>query len=387
VAVSNPHRVALVHDWLLTYRGGEKVLEALCELYPHAEIFTLFHRKGSVGKIIERHPIHTSELSRLPGADKYYRFLLPLFPQAIERFDLTDFDLVISTSHCVAKGVLVGPNSLHVCYCLTPMRYAWDKSRDYFPKLHGAVSPVLHYLRLWDAASANRADLFVTLSDWVRGRIQKYYRRNAEVVYPFVDLETYRPDPDVTDGEYYLAAGAFAPYKRVDLAIEACRRLKRPLWIVGGGQSAAKWKALSRGADVRFLGNISDDELRRVYSGAKALLFPGEEDFGITPLESMACGKPVIAYGVGGATETVIDGVTGLHFAPQTVDGLCEAMLEFEKHRSRFTPEACRRQAEKFTKDRFKRGFVRVVNGLQQGKRLELERTETAHGELSPGNA
>lgn len=386
MATIQPHRVALVHDWLLSYRGGEKVLEAFCELYPHAEIFTLFHKPGSVGRTIESHPIHTSPLNRLPGSSKHYRYLLPFFPMAAERFDLSGFDLVISTSHCVAKGVVVGPGALHVCYCLTPMRYAWDRSADYFSRLSGPVSPLLHYLRLWDAASSNRVDHFVAISEWVRERVIKYYRRDADVIPAFVDLEAYRPDPGAIEGDYYLAAGAFAPYKRVDLALEACARLDRSLYVVGTGQDDRRLRRLA-GKKTKFLGRVSDEQLRRLYTGARALLFPGEEDFGITPLESMACGKPVIAYGAGGATETVLDGVTGLWFTPQTVDGLCDALLEFERDRKRFTPEACRKQAERFGKDSFKRSFVRVVNGLQSSRLGRADTLPVFRSELTPGNA
>ncbi len=388
-ANSNPHRVALVHDWLVSYRGGEKVLEAFCELYPHAEIFTLFHKPGSVGRVIESHPIHVSNLGRLPRSEKYYRYLLPLLPMAVESLDLTGFDLVISTSHCVAKGVLVSPGALHLCYCLTPMRYAWDQANEYFGKAQPLVSPLLHYLRMWDAQSANRVDRFISLSHFIRERIQKVYRRDSDVLHPFADTEAYRPDPHVRAGDYYLTAGAFAPYKRVDLAIEACNRLNRPLLVVGSGQHSRKLKRLA-GPKTKFLGQVSDDKLRELYTGCKAFLFPGEEDFGITPLEAMACGTPVIAYGSGGATETIVDGVTGLLFEPQTVDGLCDAILDFEKTRTHYKPEACRRQAEKFTRENFKRGIVRIVNEMYQnrlgsGEPVSLDSPRPS--ELPPGNA
>lgn len=358
-------RVAIIHDWLNSFRGGERVLEAICELFPNAEIFTLFYRPGKVGSVISKHKIHTSFLNRLPKNHRYYRYLLPLFPAAIERFDLTDFDLVISSSHCVAKGVLVPPRSLHICYCYTPMRYAWDRYADYFGGglKELLIFPFIHYLRMWDVTSSARVDRFIADSRWAGKRIEKYYRRDSQVVYPFVDLEAFKPSSDDKREDYYLAASAFAPYKRLDLAIEACNKLDRPLYIVGTGQDEARLKSLA-GKQTRFLGRITDDEFRRVFSKARALLFPGEEDFGITPLEAMACGTPVIAFGRGGATETVVDGETGLFFDEQTVDSLCGAISEFERRAKDFDPRRCRARAELFRRDEFQRQFRGVVTEL-----------------------
>lgn len=358
-----PIKVALVHDWLVSYRGGERVLEALCELYPQAPIYTLFYKKGTVGRTIEDHPIHVSFLNSLPRATKYYRYLLPLFPMAIERFDLSGYDLVISTSHCVAKGVIVPQHSLHVCYCFTPMRYIWDRSRDYFRGWkESLLLPFLHYLRLWDVASSARVDHFIGISQYIRRRIQKYYRREASVIYPPVNVHSFRPSAGDL-GDYYLTVAAFAPYKRLDLAIEACHRLGRKLLVVGGGQEAKNLKAMP-GNHVTFLGHLSDEALAEVYAGAKAFLFPAEEDFGIAPVEAMACGRPVIAFARGGAAETVIENITGIFFHEQTVESLCEAILYFEKTSSRFSSHTCRERAEQFHKQRFLDEFKLCIDDL-----------------------
>ena len=357
-------KVALVHDWLTGYRGGEKVLAALCELFPKAPIYTLFYRKGSVGETIESHPIHASGLNRLLGVNHYYRYLLPLLPSAIERFDLTDFDLVISSSHCVAKGVLVRPTALHVCYCHTPMRYAWDRYSDYFPpSLKEKVAyPFIHYLRLWDVTSSHRVDRFLTNAEWVSARIEKFYRRKATVIHPFVDVDKFKPIAGDL-GEYYLVVSAFAPYKRLDLAIEACSQLGRKLFIVGSGQDEAKLRRLA-GPKVSFLGKLGEDDVALLYAGARALLFPGEEDFGIAPLESMSCGRPVIAFGRGGVLETVVPSVTGLFFGDRSADSLCRSILDFENNPGRFTVQACRERAMAFSRQTFVRRFEVVLETI-----------------------
>jgi glycosyltransferase involved in cell wall biosynthesis len=356
-----PTKVALIHDWLLGLRGGERVLEAICELYPEAEIFTLFHTPGEVGPIIERHRITASFLNNFPRKKRWYRHLLPLFPLAIERFDLSRFDLVISSSHCVAKGILPSPKAVHVCYCHTPMRYAWDRYGDYF--LGGATEPFLvpfiHYLRMWDVTSSARVDHYVANSEWVAHRIQKYYRRESSVVNPFVDLEQITFVPQARE-DYYLVVSAFAPYKRIDLAIEACNRLERRLIIVGEGQEADKLKRLS-GKTVEFAGRLDRQKLWGLYSRAKALLFPGEEDFGITPLESMACGTPVIALARGGVTESVLAGETGMFFQEPNVESLVQTILAFEHLPRPIEPAVCRQRAENFSKSDFQRKFSAEV--------------------------
>lgn len=368
-------RVAIIHDWLVTFRGGERVLEALLELYPQAEIFTLFHASGQLPQTIEKHKIHVSFLNRFPQVQKYYRHLLPLMPMAIEHFDLSRFDLVISSSHCVAKGVIVGPHALHVCYCHTPMRYVWDRYTDYFQgsTFEPLILPFAHYLRMWDVTSSARVDHFITNSRWVGRRIEKYYRRESEAIHPFVDLEGYQPTGEPRE-DYYLVVSAFAPYKKVELAIEATRRKKRPLWIVGDGQESSRLRAAA-GDHVRFLGSLEREALRKVYSQAKALLFPGEEDFGITPLEAMACGTPVIAYGRGGVTESVIEGETGLFFPEQTAESLADAIDQFEFRPERYTVESCRRRSEEFSRKRFQHEFQTTLNRFWDDKhRLGISR-------------
>lgn len=371
---ATPRRIAIVHDWLNSYRGGERCLEAICELYPTAEIFTLFYVPGRTGPTIEGHPIHASLLNRLPFTTKYYRHLLPVMPATIERFDLSGFDLVISSSHCVAKGARIPHDAVHVCYCYTPMRYVWDKYDDYFAGkwYEPLLQPVIRYLQAWDVKTAKTVDCFIAISDWVKQRIFRRYQREAHVVYPFVDLQTYRLPTESRHENYYLAVSAFAPYKRIDLAIEACNKLDRELWVVGEGQDNSKLRRLA-GPKTKFLGRVSNDELAAIYGNCRALLFPGEEDFGIVPLEAMACGKPVIALALGGCTETVLEGQTGLFFHEPSVPSLCDALLLFEKSEHSFSPVTCRQQAERFSKERFVREFSAIVTSLLARRRNHLE--------------
>jgi glycosyltransferase involved in cell wall biosynthesis len=353
-------KVAIVHDWLVSARGGERVLDALCESFPQAKIFTLFHKPGMNSPRIESRVAYTSFLNRLPKVEKYYRYLLPFLPSAIEKIRLEGFDLVISSSHCVAKGVITPPNTLHVSYCYTTMRYAWDQTDQYFSGLkQWVVLPFLHYLRMWDVTSAARVDDFIAISHFVSQRIEKYYRRHSEVVNPFVDLEAFHPTAG-EKGAYYLVVSAFAPYKKVELAITACESLGRKLLIVGSGQEEKKLRALA-GKHTQFLGNLPDSELPDLYAGAQAFLFPGLEDFGITPLEAMACGTPVIAYGAGGVLETVEEGKTGLFFPEQTTESLAQAILQFEKTSSAFTRQACRERALFFSKSRFQKEILGTI--------------------------
>lgn len=378
---SSQKRVAIIHDWMNGFRGGEQVLDALVEIYPDAEIFTLFYTPGTLNERIESRPIHASLLNKIPGARFFYRHLLPLFPWAIERFDLSGFDLVISSSHCVAKGVIPAPGALHVCYCHTPMRYAWDRYQDYFgkSKLEPLISLFMHYLRTWDVVSSHRVDHFIANSEYIRSRIARCYRRDSQVVYP--PLETARFSPTRGDrGDYYLIVSAFAPYKRIDLAIQACEKLKRKLFVVGTGQDERQLKALA-GDNTVFLGRLPHSELNDLLAGAKALLFPGEEDFGIAPLEAMAAGTPVIAYGKGGALETIIPHVTGLLFDEQTVESLESAILECETRK--FLPEACVKQAQRFSRDRFQREIRETIEHLLTASTT----ADTPQPSLSPSPA
>ena len=370
-------RVVLVHDWLTGMRGGEKVLEVLCRRWPRAELFTLLHRKGSVSPAIERLKTHTSFLQRFPGVHGYYRYLLPLMPLAA-RWRLPACDLVISSSHCVAKSAIPPPGVPHVCYCYTPMRYAWHMRSAYFgPGRPSNVKAwaqdrVLTWLRDWDRRTAERVTHFIAISETVSGRIRDCYNRSSTVIYPPVDTHCYTPAPVPRDN-YYLVMSAFAPYKRLDLAILACNRLGKNLVVIGSGQDGRRLRALA-GPTVRFLGWQPDEVIRDHYRRCRALLFPGEEDFGIVPVEAQACGAPVIAFGRGGATETVVPlepklgsgfhEPTGMWFAEQTVDCLIAALEGFERKSEQFNPAAARRQAVRFNKQRFESelfGFLAEV--------------------------
>lgn len=354
-------KVALIHDWLHTHRGGEKILEALCEIFPSAPIFTLFYSPGRCSPLIERHPIHTSFLNRLPGNRKYYRYLLPLFPLAAEKLHILDYDLIFSSSHCVAKGVIPSPGATHISYCHTPMRYAWDRYQDYFGKswAEWAFLPFLHQLRIWDSVSSNRVDHFIANSYWVKQRIQKYYRRESRVITPFVDLDFFQPKIKSKE-DFYLIVSSFVPYKRLDIAIQACRNLGKRLILVGEGPEESKLRSLS-GPGIEFAGRVEFSQLRDLYCRARALLFPGEEDFGIAPLEAMACGTPILAFARGGVTETVVEKETGLFFFEQTSPSLEKVISEFESSPSDFWVDACRARAEKFSKKIFQQKITDFV--------------------------
>ena len=311
-------RVALVHEWLTTLGGSERVLLALARMWPGAPIFTSVYGGDQLPKEFEGLDIRPSFLQRVPGATRRHQALLPLMPLAFEQHDLRGFDLVVSSHHACAKGVIVDADALHVSYVHTPMRYAWDLTHEYqasLPRWQRALAqPLLTYLRAWDVASSYRVDHYVANSNLVRTRIAKTWRRNATVIHPPIRLHDFHLAPEEERGEHLLVVSRMVPYKRVDLAIAACRQAGRKLRIVGEGPLMKKLRA-EAGPDVEFLGHLPDHEVRREYARARALLFPGKEDFGLTPLEAMASGTPVIAFGEGGARETVVDGVTGVFFA------------------------------------------------------------------------
>jgi glycosyltransferase involved in cell wall biosynthesis len=355
-------RAVLVHDWLTGMRGGEKCLEVLCRRWPHARLFTLLHQPGTVSPAIAGRRRTTSFLQALPGVGRYYRYLLPLMPAAVESLRLPACDLVVSFSHCVAKSVRPPQGVPHVCYCFTPMRYAWHLRDAYFgpervPGLKAqAVGRLLAWLRDWDRRTADRVTHFVAISRTVQERIAECYGRDSTVIYPPVDTEFYCPAP-VPRGDYYLVVSAFAPYKRIDLAVAACARQARPLVVIGSGQDEARLRSLA-GPGVRFLGWQPDRVIRDHLRRCRALLFPGEEDFGIVPVEANACGAPVIAYGRGGATETVVPpggrtAPTGLWFREQTADCLAAALERFETLAGDLDSSAARRQALRFNRQRF----------------------------------
>ena len=352
-------KVALVHDWLTGMRGGEKVLDVLCELFPDADLFTLVHRRGSVSAAIEGRRVTTSFVQRLPFAAARYRSYLPLFPFAIEQFSFDGYDLVVSSTHCAAKAVVVPGRTRHIAYCHSPMRYAWDQFDEYFgPARVGArmsrwfYRPLLARLARWDAETAPRVHRFVANSRHVAGRIQRYYNRASTVVYPPVDTNFFHPNPDVAPAAppaaSALVVSALVPYKRLDRAIEACALAGVPLRIAGDGPDQDRLRQQA-GNTVTFLGRVSDETLRDEYRAASVVILPGEEDFGIAPLEAQACGTPVVALARGGALETVKNGQTGLFFPEPTAASLAETLgvasrWRFDAGRIRAHAEAFSRQ-------------------------------------------
>jgi len=358
-------KLAIVHDWLTGMRGGEKALEVVCERFPEAELFTLLHVPGSVSPVIENRPIHTSFVQHLPGAAKYYRHYLPLFPTAIEQFSFEGFDRVLSLSHCVAKSVVTPPGVRHLCYCFTPMRYAWDQFDAYFgPDRIGragsaVMRPVMARMARWDRDTAGRPDRYVAISHYVAGRIGRYYNRAATVVYPPVDTEFYRPD-DTAPERFALIVSALVPYKRIELAIEACHLAELPLKIVGDGPERPALTAFARGR-AEFLGRVSNDEVRTLYRRASLALLPGEEDFGIVPLEAQACGRPVVALGRGGSLETVRAGQTGVLVDDPSVTAFAAGIRQALN--TPFDRSVIRRHAEAFGREHFGNQIEALVTG------------------------
>jgi glycosyltransferase involved in cell wall biosynthesis len=364
-------KVALVHDWLTGMRGGEKVLEVLCERFPEADLFTLLHVPGSVSPAIEAHSVHTSALQSLPGIERYYRECLPSFPRLIERFNLDGFDLVVSSSHCVAKSVLTSPGTVHVCYCHTPMRYAWDQFDAYFgPGRLGrpaswVMRKFMNRLARWDRETAGRPHRYVTNSQHVAGRIRRYYNREATVVYPPVDTGFFSPDSAAPE-PYALIVSALVPYKRLDLAIDACRLARMPLKIVGTGPDRTALERRAGTSDVRFLGRCTDEDIRTLYRRSAVVMLPGEEDFGIVPVEAQACGRPVVAYARGGALETVVPGETGVLVNEATPEAFAAGLRQTVSRR--FDPVNIRHHAERFGRKRFADEMDAVIKDTLGGQ-------------------
>ena len=350
-------KVALVHDWLTGQRGGEKVLEALAEIFPEAPIYTLFHFKGSQAEAIERKRIETSFLQRMPFLRRHYRWYLPLYPTAIELFNLQDYDMILSSSHCVAKGIIPPPDALHVSYIHSPVRYAWNQYDAYFSsrRLSPLTRPIIpsriHKLRIWDVTSSARVDHFLANSRAVARRIEKYYRRTAEVVHPPVDTGFFQPAESSGARDFDLIVSALVPYKKIDVAIAAYNRLGHPLKIVGDGPELKPLRRLA-GPKVEFLGSRSAAELLELYRAARLVIMPGEEDFGIAAVEAQACGTPVVAYARGGALETVLDGRTGLLFPELTPEAILTSLDKFKT--LEFNKSTLRAHALGFGRDVFK---------------------------------
>jgi glycosyltransferase involved in cell wall biosynthesis len=360
-------KVAVVHDWLVVYAGAERVLEQMLELFPQADLFaTVDLLAPSNRQFIMNKPVRTSFIQKLPGVQKHYRQYLPLMPLAVEQFDLSSYDLVISSSAAVAKGVITGPDQLHICMCYSPMRYAWDLTHQYLREsnLTSGVKSwlarwLLHRIRMWDYRTANGVDEFIAISEFIARRIRKVYGRESTVIYPPVDVESFTPG--LLREDFYVTASRMVPYKRIDLIVEAFAQMPdRRLVVIGDGPEYAKIKRLAT-SNITLLGYQSNEVLSSHLQRAKAFVFAAEEDFGIAPLEAMACGTPVIAYGRGGARETVIDDVTGIHFAEQSTRAIITALDRFESLEDRLSPQAIRRHAESFGQSRFRAEFSEFV--------------------------
>jgi glycosyltransferase involved in cell wall biosynthesis len=377
-------KVAIIHDWLVTYAGAERVLEQMLLAYPEADLFSLIdfvprEERGFLGG----RPVHTSFLQRIPSMRDRYRRFMPLMPLAVEQFDLSGYDLVISSSYAVAKGVLTGPDQLHLCLCHSPMRYAWDLQHQYLHEtgldhgIRGAMARwMLHRLRIWDLRTANGVDGFIAVSHFIARRIWKVYRREASVIYPPVDIESFTPG--ISREDFYVTASRMVPYKRMDVLVEAFAAMPaRRLVVIGDGPEARRIRA--KGApNILFLGQQPLDALRDHLQRARAFVFAAQEDFGIAPLEAQACGTPVIAYGKGGALESIrgLDepSPTGIFFEEPTPAAVVASVELFERQEQRITPEACRRNALRFGPQRFRDELRAYVD--QQWKQARMERGE-----------
>jgi glycosyltransferase involved in cell wall biosynthesis len=375
------NRIAIAHEWFVSYAGSERVVEQMLAVYPQADLFSLVDfLDPDQRSFIQDKSIETSFIQNLPFAHRAFRQYLPLMPLAVEQFDLTAYDLVISSNHAVTKGVITGPNQLHICMCYSPMRYAWDLQHQYLRESGagrglkgGAVRWMLHQLRQWDYRTANGVDHFIAISEFIARRIWKVYRRRATVIYPPVDVEAFAVVPEKQD--FYLAASRLVPYKRIDLIISTFADLPdKQLVVIGDGPEMAKIQQIAA-PNVTLLGYQPFSVLREHLQNARAFIFAAEEDFGILPVEAQAAGTPVIAYGRGGALETVLDNQTGLFFSQQTPSDLADAIEKFEQISSAFDPWLIRQNAERFGVERFRQEFRDFVEDawvrFQRGDALE----------------
>jgi len=372
-------KVALVHDYLNQMGGAERVVLAFHELFPDAPLYTSIYDPRRVDAAFQQIDIRTSFMQRLPFVKKHHQPFLPLYPFAMERLDLRGYDLILSSSSAFGKGVITKPGTMHICYCHTPMRWCWNYDeyveREQLGKLARGVLPFLiTWLRVWDQTTAMRVDHFIANSPAVADRIQKYYRREAVVIPPPVDASRFLFDPTTQPEDYFLVVSRFMPYKRIDLAIQACNRLQLPLVIIGSGRDQQRLQQMA-GPTIRFLGRLSDAEVLHYYAHCRALILPGEEDFGITPLEAQASGRPVVAYSAGGALASVIDGVTGTFFQEQTVESLAATLAAFDE--TRYDPQIIRDHALEFDKPRFHRRILQFIEAKMSAARPHELRTPT----------
>jgi glycosyltransferase involved in cell wall biosynthesis len=381
-------RIAIIHDWLPVYGGAERVLEQILLIYPDADLFSLIDGLDDKSRaFLKGKPVKTSFVQNLPGGCKYYRHYFPLMPLAIEQFDLSSYDLVISSSYAFAKGVLTGPRQLHLCYCHSPIRYAWDLQTQYLNEsgfnggpLSWLVRALLHYVRMWDQRTVACVDEYMANSHFVSRRIEKTYRREAEVVYPPVDVERFEVCHQKDD--FYVTASRMVPYKRIDLVVEAFNAMPdRQLVVIGDGPELPKIRRMA-GPNVKVMGWQTNDVLTDHLQRARAFVFAGEEDFGIIVPEAQACGTAVISYGQGGALETVIDGQTGLFFDEQTVESLTNAVVRFESHK--WDPITCRRNAERFSAEHFRQRFENFVE--YQWSRFSPTQSLSGQASVSPAD-
>jgi glycosyltransferase involved in cell wall biosynthesis len=344
-------KIALVHHWLVGMRGGEKIVESLCRMFPDIDIFTLVYDKNKISDIINSKKIYTSFIQRMPLSKRKHQLYLPFMPVAVEQFDLSGYDIVISIESGIAKGVLTKPDTCHICYCNTPMRYLWNMYFDYLNNekmgflKKSFIRYYFNYLRVWDLATSFRVDYFISNSENVKKRVQKYYRRDSEVIYPPVNLDRFTCSGNKKD--YYLAVSQLVSYKRIDIAVDAFNRLDRELVIIGDGPERKRLEKRA-GSNIKFIGWQDDTVLEKYYSEAKAFIFPGEEDFGITPVEAQASGTPVIGYGRGGLLETVEEGKTGLFFDDHNAESLMDAVKRFESGDHNITSENARENSRRF---------------------------------------
>lgn len=357
-------KVAIIHDWLVNYGGAERVVESFLEIYPEADIFTLVYDEEKMGKIFKKEKVRTTFIQKFPKATKIYTKLLPFMPYAFEELDLSGYDVVISSSSCCAKGVITGPNTKHISYVHSPMRYAWDLYHDYKKRsgklIRFFMSIFMKSLRQWDYTSSQRIDVVIANSNYVAKRINKFWNREARVIYPPVDLHRLSPN-DKEAEDFYVVFSRFVPYKRIDLAIEACKKLDKKLVVIGDGEQREYLKSLA-GDKTVFTGRISDEEVKEYLQRCKAMIFCAEEDFGIVPLEAQACGRAVIAYGKGGALETVVDMETGVFFYEQDIDSVAMGIEKFEK--LNLDSQKIYKHAMKFSRDRFKREILESIEGV-----------------------